>query len=111
MNSIPIINKEKIIKDNYEIIKACINTTLDEEYDFINALKLNDPTDESILTLQQLADEHEELRRKFLEGSLEDLDIESILIIIHHRKEVMGKKLKQMSAALSELEKLEKSFR
>ena len=110
MNSHIITDRHAIIRDNLETVKACVNATLDELYDFIEALTALDEKDPSINTLKELADEYECTRRDLLADELNTHRIYQIEAILQHRLKILTTKRDEISVAIDELSQLIKSM-
>lgn len=106
MNNNLMYDNRKVIKENFEVIKTCINASLDEIYDTIEVLKNKNSNDESIESLNKFAEANEQLRRNFLNDCLSELEIKKIIVIIDHRLQVLENHIKKTKIAKEELAKI-----
>ena len=106
MNSHIVTDKHAIIRENLDVVKASVNATLDELYDFIEALTALDENDPSIKSLQDLADSYEEVRRDLLADELTSLRIYQLETILQHRLKILEKKRDEISLAINSLSQL-----
>ena len=100
-----VINKG----DNYNVIKQCIDTSLDELYDFIEALKVENDT-KSAESLEQMVEILEDLRKKYLNHTLTSKELESISILLDMRTRVLIKKADQLVAAVEQITDLRDEY-
>lgn len=111
MKSHIIIDKRKVIEDNKEAIKDCLNVTLDEEYDYLEALKVDEAPDDKKKMFETLTQDHEALRRALIDNEeLTDLQVNEIGLVIRHRASVMQVKLAQLKEATEIIRTLAKNF-
>lgn len=110
MKSHIIIDKRKVIEDNKDTIKECLNVTLDEEYDYLEVLKTNEADEETQKPFIVLTEDHEALRRALIDGNLNDLQVEEVGIVIRHRRDVMQRKLMELTEATKIITTLAKNF-
>ena len=106
MNSHIVTDKHAIIRENHDVVKASLNATLDELYDFVEALRAFDGGDPSIKSLEELAKTYEALRTAFLEDDLNSAKINSIEVVLQHRLNVLRNKaegIRQATEALNQL--------
>ena len=99
----------EVVNKNFDIIKQCIDTTLDELYDFIDALKVENDT-KNAEVLQTLADTQETLRKSLMNRSLNSFQLEQIASILDMRCTVLMKKAEQLVKAAEELNKLREEY-
>lgn len=92
---------KKIIEDNYGFIKQCVNTTLAELYDLQDALDQANINDSKADTFSKVAGSYEDLRRRLIEGKLEEKDYSSIEVILAHRERVLREKRADTEKALA----------
>ena len=110
MKSHIIIDKRKVIEDNKDTIKECLNVTLDEEYDYLEVLKTNEADEETQKPFIALTEDHETLRRALIDGELTDIQVEEIGIVIRHRRDIMQRKLVELTEATKIITALAKNF-
>lgn len=97
---------EKVLENNYEVLKTCIEKTLHELYDLQDALDQASIHDSKSDTFKKIADYYEELRRNFIDDSMTDKDRHSLSLILDHRLEVMTKEFNQLSKALFQFKQM-----
>ena len=91
---------------NKNVILACINTTLNELYDFKDALDQADIKDSKADTFGKIAAKYEEVRRRFIDDCWTDQDEASISVILNHRFKILLKKQEELDKAIKEMETL-----
>ena len=99
----------EVVNKNFDVIKQCIDTTLDELYDFIDALKVeNDSKNAEVL--QTLANTQETLRKSLMNRSLNSFQLEQIASVLDMRCTILTNKAEQLIKAAEELNKLREEY-
>lgn len=99
----------EVVNKNFDIIKQCIDTTLDELYDFIEALEVeNDNKNAEVL--KTLADTQETLRKSLMNRSLNSFQLEQIATLLDTRCTIIMKKAEQLVKAAEDLNKLREEY-
>lgn len=99
----------EVVNKNFDVIKQCIDTTLDELYDFIDALKVENDT-KNAEVLQTLADTQETLRKSLMNRSLNSFQLEQIASVLDMRCTILTNKAEQLIKAAEELNKLREEY-
>ena len=95
----------EVVNKNFDIIKQCIDTTLDELYDFIEALEVENDN-ENAEVLKTLADTQETLRKSLMNRSLNSFQLEQIATLLDTRCTVLTSKAEKLVKAAEELNNL-----
>lgn len=111
MKSHIIIDKRKVIEKNKDTIKQCLDVTLDEEYDYLESLKVDEAPEDRRKMFETLAADHEALRRAIIDGEeLTDLQVQEVGLVVRHRAGIMKGKLIELQEAVKIMNTLAKNF-
>ena len=101
--------RREFIKNHFEVVKQCIDTTLDELYDFRDAL-VTEEDEKNAESLDMLAKSHESLRKNLMNKELTEFNLEQIDIILSTRATILTKKAEGLVKAAEEMAKLASEY-
>lgn len=101
--------RREIVTNNYDVIRQCIDTTLDELYDFKEALEIEGDTHNAEVLIT-LINNYEILKKSYAEKSLSEFQLEQIAAILEMRAKILEKKAADLDKAAKQLSSLRDEF-